>query len=328
MVSIERHPLPQHRLQTGASPAVELLEPSTIKKRGNLPSWERHIQTIDTVEKTEGDLFRIENSLLDKGTGVDKRKTECDLPNCKVCSYVSLAINQLGPHDAPLLSHRHQLYQQQFVARLTFIARLTFTASSFAIPHPSPLSSIHCPCKIAVHLISNLLPTALPLPLSLADATYARHLDICHPCHASRLTTCQSLVLSRSFLLHRYGTSNAALRALSCTHTHPLVYSRVAYLYIRTLAWLRPRASKTWIPPFLFARPLACPSSQVPYALTNSQPCHWSMLPVESILCSVHLFPWFSPNIPQTWKSSTVLGLCQTFYVNPFVNRQSYLTFA
>ena len=40
------------------SPAVELLEPSTIKKWGNLPSWERHIQTIDTVEKTEeGDLF-------------------------------------------------------------------------------------------------------------------------------------------------------------------------------------------------------------------------------------------------------------------------------
>lgn len=32
------------------SPAVELLEPSTIKKWGNLPSWEEHIETIDTVE--------------------------------------------------------------------------------------------------------------------------------------------------------------------------------------------------------------------------------------------------------------------------------------
>ncbi|KAH9962689.1 hypothetical protein BC827DRAFT_206259 [Russula dissimulans] len=41
-----------------ASPIVELLEPSTIKKWGNLPSWERHIETIDTVEKSEeGDLF-------------------------------------------------------------------------------------------------------------------------------------------------------------------------------------------------------------------------------------------------------------------------------
>jgi len=41
-----------------ASPVVELLEPSAIKKWGNLLSWERHIEVIDTVEKTEeGDLF-------------------------------------------------------------------------------------------------------------------------------------------------------------------------------------------------------------------------------------------------------------------------------
>jgi len=40
------------------SPMVELLEPSAIKKWRNLPSWERHIETIDTVEKTEeGVLF-------------------------------------------------------------------------------------------------------------------------------------------------------------------------------------------------------------------------------------------------------------------------------
>ncbi|KAI9451931.1 hypothetical protein BJY52DRAFT_1190659 [Lactarius psammicola] len=39
-------------------PSPELLEPSTIKKWGNLPSWERHIQTIDTVERMDdGDLF-------------------------------------------------------------------------------------------------------------------------------------------------------------------------------------------------------------------------------------------------------------------------------
>jgi len=40
-----------------ASPVVELIEPSTIKKWGNLPSWERHIEAIDTVERTDdGDL--------------------------------------------------------------------------------------------------------------------------------------------------------------------------------------------------------------------------------------------------------------------------------
>jgi chromobox protein 5 len=41
-----------------ASPIVELLEPSAIKKWGTLPSWERLVETIDTVERTEeGDLF-------------------------------------------------------------------------------------------------------------------------------------------------------------------------------------------------------------------------------------------------------------------------------
>jgi len=39
------------------SPMAELLEPSAIKKWRNLPSWERHIETIDTVEKTEEVLF-------------------------------------------------------------------------------------------------------------------------------------------------------------------------------------------------------------------------------------------------------------------------------
>lgn len=41
-----------------ASPVVALLEPSGIKKWESLPSWERYVEVIDTVEKTEdGDLF-------------------------------------------------------------------------------------------------------------------------------------------------------------------------------------------------------------------------------------------------------------------------------
>jgi hypothetical protein len=37
------------------SPAVELLQPSTIKKWRNLPSWEKHVESIDTVERLGGD---------------------------------------------------------------------------------------------------------------------------------------------------------------------------------------------------------------------------------------------------------------------------------
>jgi hypothetical protein len=55
---------------------------------------------------------------------------------------------------------------------------------------------------------------------------------------------------------------------------------------------------------------------------------HASIIPVEMILCSVHLFPRFGPNTPQDWVSSTVLENCQSFFINPFRNMNSYLTFA
>jgi Plavaka transposase len=52
-----------------------------------------------------------------------------------------------------------------------------------------------------------------------------------------------------------------------------------------------------------------------------------SIIPVEMILCSVHLFPWFGQNIPQNWDSYTVLEECQHFYINPFSNMNNYLIF-
>jgi hypothetical protein len=52
-----------------------------------------------------------------------------------------------------------------------------------------------------------------------------------------------------------------------------------------------------------------------------------SIIPVEMILCSVHLYPRFGPITPRDWDSSTVLEQCQSFYVNPFTNRNSYLRF-
>lgn len=55
---ISRKASPSPASSDKAHPSPELLEPSTVKKWGSLPSWERHIQTIDTVEKTDdGDLF-------------------------------------------------------------------------------------------------------------------------------------------------------------------------------------------------------------------------------------------------------------------------------
>jgi Plavaka transposase len=49
-----------------------------------------------------------------------------------------------------------------------------------------------------------------------------------------------------------------------------------------------------------------------------------SVVPVELIRQSVHLLPKFGPVAPEEWKSSNVLDLCSTFYVNTFSERLSY----
>jgi hypothetical protein len=50
-----------------------------------------------------------------------------------------------------------------------------------------------------------------------------------------------------------------------------------------------------------------------------------SIIPVGTILCSVHLFPQCRPATPPEWNSFTVLEHCHTFYVNPFSDRDVYL---
>ena len=41
-----------------ASESIQTFEPSAIKKWGGLPSWEQHLEDIDTVERTpDGELF-------------------------------------------------------------------------------------------------------------------------------------------------------------------------------------------------------------------------------------------------------------------------------
>ncbi|KAN0142113.1 hypothetical protein V8E53_000575 [Lactarius tabidus] len=53
-----------------------------------------------------------------------------------------------------------------------------------------------------------------------------------------------------------------------------------------------------------------------------------AIIPVERIMCSVHLLPRFGPAAPRAWKSFSVLESCNTFYVNPFSDRHNYLLFS
>ncbi|KAI9455522.1 hypothetical protein F5148DRAFT_984720 [Russula earlei] len=62
-----------------------------------------------------------------------------------------------------------------------------------------------------------------------------------------------------------------------------------------------------------------------------SKHCVWgeqqaSIVPVELIHQSVHLLPKFGPVALEEWKSSNVLDLCDTFYVNTFSKRLTYVS--
>jgi hypothetical protein len=52
-----------------------------------------------------------------------------------------------------------------------------------------------------------------------------------------------------------------------------------------------------------------------------------AVIPVESILCSVHLFPQFRSVTPH-WDTFSALEQCDTFFVNPFSDRYNYLLFS
>ncbi|KAH9997085.1 hypothetical protein BJV77DRAFT_1059191 [Russula vinacea] len=51
-----------------------------------------------------------------------------------------------------------------------------------------------------------------------------------------------------------------------------------------------------------------------------------SIIPVESFQWSVHLIPVFGRTAPREWTSFSVLEQCSSFYVNPFSDRDSFLT--
>lgn len=53
-----------------------------------------------------------------------------------------------------------------------------------------------------------------------------------------------------------------------------------------------------------------------------------AVIPVESIIGSVHLLPQFGPITTPSWNSFSVLDQCNSFYVNPFSDRHNYLIFS
>lgn len=49
-----------------------------------------------------------------------------------------------------------------------------------------------------------------------------------------------------------------------------------------------------------------------------------SIIPLEHLERSCHLYPQFGPIAPRDWTSSNVLDRCSTFFVNPFSDKYMY----
>ena len=53
-----------------------------------------------------------------------------------------------------------------------------------------------------------------------------------------------------------------------------------------------------------------------------------SIIPLTDICQSVQLFPVFGTTAPRDWQGLTVLEECQTFYINPFLDKHMYKNFS
>jgi len=52
-----------------------------------------------------------------------------------------------------------------------------------------------------------------------------------------------------------------------------------------------------------------------------------SIIWVDTILGSIHLFPRFGASMARVWNGHTILENCNVFYINPFTDVDSYLRF-
>lgn len=51
-----------------------------------------------------------------------------------------------------------------------------------------------------------------------------------------------------------------------------------------------------------------------------------AIVPLQTLQRSVHLIPKFGPAKPPEWTSENVMNLCESFYVNSFTDRHTYIT--
>ena len=91
------------------------------------------------------------------------------------------------------------------------------------------------------------------------------------------------------------------------------------------LQWKKPLAYVQYFSPFTEQRP----NSDM-YVVRRSYRAgkrEAAIILLDSIRCSCHLIPVFGSSVDPHWKSSNVLELCDSFFVNPYLNLDTFQMF-
>jgi hypothetical protein len=82
-----------------------------------------------------------------------------------------------------------------------------------------------------------------------------------------------------------------------------------------------------WFSPLSATRDSSHRMYKVSRLMKDGRP-HASIISVDSVISSIHLFPRFGQFDARNSNSFTVLNDCHSFYVNPFSDRDNYLIFS
>ena len=93
--------------------------------------------------------------------------------------------------------------------------------------------------------------------------------------------------------------------------------NRIPPSYLAYVEWFTPFESNTTTSHLLYDIERAMDDAGKPIA---------SIIPLDNISRSIHLFPHFDFPVSRDWASETVLDNCNEFYVNSFTDRQSFHT--
>ena len=133
------------------------------------------------------------------------------------------------------------------------------------------------------------------------------------------LQVCFAYLISLAYINSSLGYRIAQVHIVFCIPSTalPVLFSRSARPLPRFLAYME------WFTPF---PPAPCDNHglyKIKRSLRNGSRLV-SIIPLENIVRSCHLFPDFGHSVPREWTAANVLDECSTLYVNALVDRNTF----